>query len=76
MEITELESKCLRRMNEQLLKTSCTYVLSSKRKLRKTLGIHPPPPLDRPRVNSPYIIKNYYPSKYVNDENWPSLKGG
>ena len=56
MEITELDSKCVRGMNEQLLKTSCTDVLSSRRKLRKTLGI-PPPPLVRPRFNSPYIIK-------------------
>ena len=63
-------------MNENLRKTSCTDVLSSRRKVRKTLGIHPPPPLVRPRVNSPYIIKNYYLSKYVNDENWLSLKSG
>ena len=35
-------------MNEQILKTSDADVLSSKKKLRKTLsggGIHPPPPL-------------------------------
>ena len=73
MEITELDSKCVRGMNEQLLKTSCTDVLSSRLKLIKTLGIHPPPPpplpLVRPRFNSPYIIKNYSLSKYVNDEN-------
>ena len=34
-------------MNEQILKTSDADVLSSKKKLRKTLsggGIHPPPP--------------------------------
>ena len=34
-------------MNEQLLKTSGADVLSSRKKLRKTLwgsGIHPPPP--------------------------------
>lgn len=44
--------------------------------LGKTLGIHPIPPLIRPRVNSPYIIKKYHLSKYVDDENWPSLKTG
>ena len=31
-------------MNEQLLKTSSADVLSSTRKLRKTLGGDPPPP--------------------------------
>ena len=46
-DITDLDSKCARGMNEQLLKTSGADVLSSRRKLRKTLwgGIHPPPPL-------------------------------
>ena len=52
MTITELDSKCSQGMNEQLLKTSVADVLSSGRKLRKTLGgrgggIH----LVLPRVN-------------------------
>ena len=38
MTITELDSKCMQGMNEQLLKTSGADVLSSGRKLRKTLG--------------------------------------
>ena len=39
-------SKCARGMNKQLLKTSVTDVLSSRKKLRKTLrGGDPPPPL-------------------------------
>ena len=46
MNITELVSKCARGMNEQLLKTPGIDVLSSKKRLRKTLwgrgGIHPP----------------------------------
>ena len=39
-------------MNEQLLKTPGTDVLSSRKKLEKTLegGTTPPPPV-RPRVN-------------------------
>ena len=42
-------------MNKQQLKTSDTDVLSSRKKLRKTLrgeggGIQPPSPLERPRV--------------------------
>ena len=46
-------SKCARGMNKQLLKTSVTDVLSSRKKLRKTLrggDPPPPPPLVRPRV--------------------------
>ena len=48
--ITELDSKCARGMNEQLLKTPGADVLSSKRKVRKTSGgvsstPLPPPPL-------------------------------
>ena len=62
MTITNLVSKSARRMNKQLLKTSGSDVLSCRKKLGKTLrgggrknfmegGIHPPPPLVRPRVN-------------------------
>ena len=50
--ITELVSKCTRGMNKQLLKMSGAVVLSSRKKLRKTLwggGIHPSP-LVHPRV--------------------------
>ena len=46
--ITELDSKYVQGMNQQLLKTSGADVLPSKRKLRKTLrGVAstPPPPL-------------------------------
>ena len=52
-------------MNEQLLKTSRTDVLSSRKKLRKTLvgagggGILPPPPVVRPRVKSCNIFSVY-----------------
>ena len=52
-------------MNEQLLKTSSTDVLSSRKKLRKTLvgagggGILPPPPVVRPRVKSCNIFSVY-----------------
>ena len=46
MTITELDSQCTQGMNEQLLKTSGADVLSSGRKLRKTLGC-----LVLPRVN-------------------------
>ena len=54
--ITELNSKCARGMNEQLLKKSGADhdVLSSRRKLRKTLGVgihNLPPYLVRPRLN-------------------------
>ena len=38
MTITELDSKCTQGMNKQLLQTSGAAVLSSERKLRKTLG--------------------------------------
>ena len=52
--ITKLVSKCAQGMNQQLLKMSGAGVLSSGKKLRKTLGgwhPHPPPPLPvRPRV--------------------------
>ena len=48
--LTELDSKCARGMNKKLLKRSGADALSTRRKLRKTLGIHPPP-LVRPRVN-------------------------
>ena len=48
MTITKLVSKCARGMKEQLLKTSCSDVLSSKknlkRKLREEGGSHPPTP--------------------------------
>ena len=47
--LTELDSKCARGMNKKLLKRSGADALSTRRKLRKTLGIHPP--LVRPRVN-------------------------
>ena len=43
--LTELDSKCARGMNKKLLKRSGADALSTRRKLRKTLGIHPPPPL-------------------------------
>ena len=44
-------------MKEQLLKTSGADVLSSRKKLRKTLGGGwNPPPLVRPRVNSTTIM--------------------
>ena len=57
-------------MNEQLLKTSSTDVLSSRKKLRKTLvgaggggggggGFLPPPPAVRPRVKSCNIFSVY-----------------
>ena len=51
-------------MNEQLLKTSSTDVLSSRKKLRKTLvggggGILPPTPVVRPRVKSCNIFSVY-----------------
>ena len=53
-------------MNEQLLKTSSTDVLSSRKKVRKTLvgaggggGILPPPPVVRPRVKSCNIFSVY-----------------
>ena len=36
--ITELDSKCVREINEQLLKTLDADVSPSRRKLRKTLG--------------------------------------
>ena len=38
-------------MNEQLLKTPGTDVLSSRKKLEKTLEGGTPPPPVRPRVN-------------------------
>ena len=47
--LTELDSKYARGMNKKLLKRSGADALSTRRKLRKTLGIHPP--LVRPRVN-------------------------
>ena len=40
--LTELDSKCARGMNKKLLKRSGADALSTRRKLRKTLGIHPP----------------------------------
>ena len=47
--ITELDSKYVQGMNQQLLKTSGADVLPSKRKVRKTLrgvaSTPPPPPL-------------------------------
>ena len=47
-------------MKEQLLKTLGADVLSSRKKLRKTIaGVEsplPPPPLVRPRVNSTTIM--------------------
>ena len=52
-------------MNEQLLKTSSTDVLSSRKKVRKTLvgagggGIPPPPPVVRPGVKSCNIFSVY-----------------
>ena len=42
--LTELYSKCARGMNKKLLKTLGADALSTRRKLRKTLGIHLPPP--------------------------------
>ena len=56
-------------MKEQLLKTSSTDVLSSRKKLRKTLvgagggGILPPPPAVRPRVKSCNIFSVYVLAK-------------
>ena len=41
--LTELYSKCARGMNKKLLKTLGADALSTRRKLRKTLGIHAPP---------------------------------
>ena len=48
--ITKPVSKSARGMNEQLLKTLDPDVLSSRKKLRKTLwrGWHPPLPLPLP----------------------------
>ena len=57
MKATELVSKFARGMKEQLLKASGADVLSSGKKLRKTLwrgGIHPP--LVRLRVNSHGLV--------------------
>ena len=42
--LTELYSKCARGMNKKLLKTLGADALSTRRKLRKTLGIPPPAP--------------------------------
>ena len=42
--LTELDSKFARGMNKKLLKTLGADALSTRRKLRKTLGIHPRPP--------------------------------
>ena len=46
--LTELDSKFARGMNKKLLKTLGADALSTRRKLRKTLGIHPRPP--------PYVL--------------------
>ena len=59
--ITKLVSKCVRRINEQLLKTSGADVLLSMEILRKTSerGGTPPPPtrLVRPRVTTLWDLK-------------------
>ena len=57
--ITKLVSKCVRRINEQLLKTSGADVLSSMEILRKTSerGAPPPTRLVRPRVNTLWDLK-------------------
>ena len=55
-------------MKEQLLKISGADVLSSRKKLRKTLGgggILPPPPLVRPRVNSTTIMLSQSLMHYI-----------
>ena len=54
-------------MKEHLLKTSGADVLSSRKKLRKTLGgwWNPPPPLVRPRVNSTTIMLSQFLIHYI-----------
>ena len=54
-------------MKEQLLKTSGADVLSSRKKLRKTLGEWTPPsrPLVRPRVNSTTIMLSQFLIHYI-----------
>ena len=47
-------------MNEQLLKTSGTDVLSSRKKLKKTLEGGTPPPPERPRVNIYKLILLFF----------------
>ena len=62
--ITKLVSKCARRIKEQLLKTSGFDVLSSRKKLQKTLeggGQLPPPPFPAsisPRVKLEFPAVN------------------
>ena len=56
-------------MKEHLLKTSGADVLSSRKKLRKTLGgwwnQFPHPPLVRPRVNSTTIMLSQFLIHYI-----------
>ena len=62
--ITKLVSKCVRRINEQLLKTSGADVLLSMEILRKTSergGTLPPPTrLVRPRVTTLWDLKGLW----------------
>ena len=55
-------------MKEHLLKTSGADVLSSRKKLRKTLGgwwNQSPPPFVRPRVNSTTIMLSQFLIHYI-----------
>ena len=54
-------------MNEQLLKTSAANVLSSRKKLRKTLwGVPPPPPFPT-IVRLSCTSEGYYSLRYISE---------